>query len=75
MDFKYDIFRAAADGNWIWVEAAVSHDAGVTRAQHLAVSAPGEYMIFCQKTTERVVVNQSTSSRAAKAGEQHADSA
>ena len=49
-----DIFRITADGEPLWVEAAATFDAAKERAKQLMKSSAMEYMIFSQRTGNRV---------------------
>lgn len=53
---QFDIFIVQPDGSTRWCEAAESMDAAQARVKILNQSAPGQYVIFCQQTGERILV-------------------
>lgn len=55
MSQPFDIFKIVKDGDPVWLEAAESLDAATTRVNALRESAPGDYMIFSQRTGKRIV--------------------
>jgi hypothetical protein len=50
-----DIFKKV-DGTYVWKAAAESLANAKSKVEELAANAPGEYMIFCQETGDRIVV-------------------
>lgn len=50
-----DIFRNGASG-LVWIEAAANVELAKARIEELAASAPGEYVILCQKTGNKLTV-------------------
>jgi hypothetical protein len=49
----FDIFRIENDDP-LWLGAASTLEKAVARAESLAVSAPGEYLILNQRTGRRI---------------------
>lgn len=52
----FDIFRLDKDGGLQWVQTADSLQAAKLRIEVLALSAPGEYVVFSQKTGNKTVI-------------------
>ena len=52
----FDIFRLGADGHPVWVEAVPTLDAAKIRVQSLGATFPGQYMIFSQKTGNKISI-------------------
>lgn len=53
----FDIFRVDQDGALIWCEAAISFEVAKSRIRNFAAAGKtAEFIIFDQKTQERVVV-------------------
>lgn len=52
----FDIFRLDKDGNLQWLQTADSLQSAQLRIEVLALSAPGQYVIFSQKTGSKTVV-------------------
>lgn len=53
----FDIFKIDPIGNVLWRGSAENFVAAQTRVATLFVMVPGEYLIFNQKTRQRVVVD------------------
>ena len=53
----FDIFRLDNDGTLRWLQTADSLQAATLRIEVLALSDPGEYVIFSQKTGNKTVIN------------------
>jgi hypothetical protein len=51
-----DIFVKTEDGTYVWKAAANSFELAKSTVQRLAANSPGEYMIFSQKTGNKIVV-------------------
>jgi hypothetical protein len=51
-----DIFVKTDDGTYVWKAAANSFELAKSTVQRLAANSPGEYMIFSQKTGNKIVV-------------------
>jgi hypothetical protein len=56
MSMPFDIFRIDPAGVR-WLESAQSLDQGKTRICELAVNLPGEYILFDQKTGNKLVID------------------
>lgn len=52
----FDIFRQEADGSLRWLQTSDSLQAAKLRIEVLALTAPGEYVIFSQKTGNKTVI-------------------
>jgi|HubBroStandDraft_2_1064218.scaffolds.fasta_scaffold06463_7 hypothetical protein len=52
----FDIFYVSHDG-YIWQEPAESLESAKLRVQQLGISRPGEYIIFSQKTGNKLSIN------------------
>jgi hypothetical protein len=52
----FDIFRLDKDGSLQWLQTADSLQAAKLRIEVLALSAPGQYVIFSQKTGNKTVI-------------------
>jgi hypothetical protein len=50
-----DIFKMQ-DGAYIWKAAAESFEVAKSKVEQLAMTAPGEYMIFSQNTQEKTII-------------------
>jgi hypothetical protein len=53
---SFDIFKIDLIGDALWRDAAESLAAARVSIEKLATSSPGEYLIFDQKTGQRVLV-------------------
>jgi hypothetical protein len=53
---SFDIFKIDLIGDVLWRDAAESLGAARVSIEKLATSSPGEYLIFDQKTGQRVLV-------------------
>ena len=51
-----DIFKMQEDGTSVWKAAAESLALAESTVQRLAITAPGEYMIFNQTTQNKTLV-------------------
>jgi len=51
-----DIFIKVENGTYVWKASVGSMQAAKSMVEQLAVNAPGEYMIFNQKTSDKIVV-------------------
>ncbi len=51
-----DIFIKMEDGTYLWKAAADSFELAKSTVQRLAITSPGEYMIFSQTTGNKIVV-------------------
>ena len=51
-----DIFIKTEDGTYVWKAAADSFELAKSKVEQLAVTSPGEYMIFSQTTQNKIVV-------------------
>jgi len=60
----YDILKKDGLYGPAWIEAAADLEQAKLRAQQLAASAPGEYIVFNQQT-QQVVASVKTRSEAA----------
>lgn len=56
----FDIFRVGNDGSVVWLEAVNDLETAKARVTLLAPSAPGEYLIFSQKTGEQISIKAGT---------------
>lgn len=52
----FDIFRLDKDGSLQWLQTADSLQSAQLRIEVLGLSAPGQYVIFSQKTGHKTVV-------------------
>ena len=50
---QYDIFRLKK-GEFVWLEATMTLDDAEARVQELGAAEPGEYLIFNEKTCDRI---------------------
>ena len=50
---QYDIFRMKK-GEYVWLEATMTLDDAEARVQELGAAEPGEYVIFNEKTYDRI---------------------
>ncbi|MGB7436398.1 MAG: hypothetical protein WBR26_05910 [Candidatus Acidiferrum sp.] len=57
---EYDIFRLDNDGTVIWLEPAMALSDAQTRVQQLGATVPGNYIIFSQKTADKIVLPAGT---------------
>jgi CheY-like chemotaxis protein len=55
----FDIFRVGADRSVVWLEAAADLEIAQARVKVLAPLAPGEYLIFSQKTGHQISIKAS----------------
>jgi hypothetical protein len=62
---SYDIFRRDAAGE-IWVEAVRDIETAKTRVIELAAQAPGQYVVFSQRTGRMVTSGTVVASPAAR---------
>jgi hypothetical protein len=51
-----DIFKRQEDGNYVWKAAAESLELAESTVQRLAITSPGEYMIFNQTTQNKTLI-------------------
>ena len=51
-----DIFIKTEDGTYVWKAAAENFELAKSTVQRLATDSPGEYMIFSQKTGNKIMV-------------------
>jgi hypothetical protein len=56
MDRNFDIFKIDPVGNVLWRDSVASFTAARTRVAGLSILVPGEYLIFNQKTQQKVVI-------------------
>ena len=49
---QFDIFRKK--GEYVWLEATMTLDDAEARVQELGAAEPGEYLIFNEKTGDRI---------------------
>jgi hypothetical protein len=56
MLYPLDIFKTDPDGSVLWRGAAETLAAAKARIQSLALSSPGEYLVFNQHTGDRVSI-------------------
>jgi len=52
----FDIFKVTEDSQPLWREAAYTLDLAKARVHELGKSAPGEYLIFSQKTGHSISI-------------------
>ena len=52
----FDIFQKEPDGKLRWIEAAESLESAQARVQKFMKLSPGEYMIFSQKTGNKILI-------------------
>lgn len=52
----FDILRVLKDGAPLWMEAAQTLEEAKTRVRQLAAIQPGSYVIFSQKTGNKIVI-------------------
>jgi hypothetical protein len=52
----FDIFRLDKDGSLHWLQTAESLQAAQLRIEVLGLSAPGQYVVFSQKTGHKTVI-------------------
>jgi hypothetical protein len=51
-----DIFIKMESGTYLWKGTAETFELAKTKVKQLATTAPGEYLIFSQRTQEKTVV-------------------
>ncbi len=51
---SYDIFRRNGTGNPVWVEAVADLDTAKGRIIELSAAAPGQYVVFNQRSGQMV---------------------
>jgi hypothetical protein len=51
-----DIFKMQKDGTYVWKAAAESLELAESTVQRLAITSPGEYMIFNQATQNKTLI-------------------
>jgi hypothetical protein len=56
MFYPLDIFKTDSDGSILWRGAVETFVAARARIHTLALSSPGEYLIFDQYTGQRILV-------------------
>jgi hypothetical protein len=56
MQPPFDIFRVGPDGHPIWLEAAATLDAANARINALGKSSPGEFLIYSQRTGNKISI-------------------
>ena len=59
-----DVFKVEQDGTLRWLEAAHTFDAAKERIAALSAKAPGEYVIYSQKTGNKTVIKTGKDQRA-----------
>lgn len=52
----FDIFKVSEDSHPLWLEPASTLDLAKARVQEMGKSAPGEYLIFSQKTGHSISI-------------------
>ena len=52
--FGYDILKKDSVGAPIWLEAVRDLDTAKKRVAELAENSPGEYVVFCERTSQIV---------------------
>ncbi len=52
--FGYDILKKDSAGAPIWLEAVRDLDTAKKRVAELAENSPGEYVVFCEQTSQIV---------------------
>jgi hypothetical protein len=52
----FDILRVLNDGAPLWMEAAQTLEEAKARVQQLAATLPGPYVIFSQKTGNKILI-------------------
>ena len=52
--FGYDILKKDSMGAPIWLEAVRDLDTAKKRVAELAENSPGEYVVFCERTSQIV---------------------
>jgi hypothetical protein len=52
----FDIFKVEAPGEMLWIEAAAELDAAKARVAALMQTTPCEYLIFSQKTGNKISI-------------------
>ncbi len=52
--FGYDILKKDSVGAPIWLEAVRDLDTAKKRVAELAKNSPGEYVVFCEQTSQIV---------------------
>jgi len=52
--FGYDILKKDSVGAPIWLEAVRDLDTAKKRVAELAENSPGEYVVFCEQTSQIV---------------------
>ena len=52
----FDILRVLNDGASLWMEAAQTLEQGKARVPQLAATLPGSYVIFSQKTGNKILL-------------------
>lgn len=55
MDFPYDIFSKRV-GGYLWIAATSTLKDAQARIRGLAERSPGEYMVFNQRTQEKLII-------------------
>jgi len=60
-----DVFKVEKDGKLRWLETAETVEAAKARIAVLAAKAPGEYVIYSQKTGHKTVVKTGGETREA----------
>ena len=56
MSEPLDIFIKIENGTYVWKASVGSLEAAKSMVEQLAANAPGEYMIFNQQTSDKIVV-------------------
>ena len=64
---SYDIFRRDADGDPVWVEAVADLETAKGRIIELSAAAPGQYVVFSQRSGRMVSSGTVLASPAARA--------
>jgi hypothetical protein len=52
----FDILRVLNDGSPLWMEAAQTLEEAKARVQQLVATQPGSYVIFSQKTGNKILI-------------------
>jgi hypothetical protein len=52
----FDIFRVDTPGGMLWIEAVAELEAAKARVAALTQTTPCEYLIFCQKTCNKISI-------------------
>jgi len=58
----FDILRVLKDGAPLWMEAVQTLEEAKARVQQLAATEPGTYVIFSQKTGNKILMGAGAAS-------------